>query len=163
MTSANVVFYRVFDKDDNVVKEYRQNIMCKSRHKDELLELKPYSDYEIQASGLDEYESPWVNNRENLTLFLKAKGLIKRMNYKEALKVASQKDKTLEAGRELSKIILVRHFDGSVLEFHDACWEKIDEEWYAVYTEHNGCHVYHYEDVKSIEEVVRKIVFKSKG
>ena len=30
-----------------------------------------------------------------------------------------------------------------------------------VYSEHNGFHIYHYEDIKSIEEIIRNTVYKN--
>jgi hypothetical protein len=50
------------------------------------------------------------------------------------------------------RIISIKHGDGSYLEFHSACFRKLNKEWMAVFTEHHGTHIYHYEDVKDIEE-----------
>lgn len=78
------------------------------------------------------------------------------MGYKDALKKAEEIGKTLECPafsvRKRARIIAVQHMDGSYLEFHSACCKKLDKEWYAVFTEHHGYHVYHYEDIQWIKE-----------
>lgn len=78
------------------------------------------------------------------------------MNYKEAKEKAQEIHDKL-TGYEFTKnkkarIIAVKHCDGSYLEFHSATFEKLDEEWTAVFTEHHGMFVYHFEDVKYIKE-----------
>lgn len=160
-TSANTVKFRVFDKDGKIVKEYSQNVMCKSVHKKELAALEPIDDYTIQAYGYDEDEAPWEGEVKALRYFMIRERLIKGLNYKEAQELAEQKNRKLKTGHDLSKTIVVRHFDGSVLEFHHSSWEKLDVEWYVVHTEHHGFHVYHCEDIKSIEEVTRTVVYRS--
>jgi len=50
------------------------------------------------------------------------------------------------------RIISIKHGDGSYLEFHSACFRKLNEEWMAVLTEHHGIYIYHFEDIKSIVE-----------
>ncbi len=79
------------------------------------------------------------------------------MNYKEA-KEKAQKMHDKLTGYEFTKnkkarIISVKHCDGSYLEFHSATFEKLDKEWTAVFTEHHGMIVYHFEDVEYIKEI----------
>jgi len=160
-TSANVVEYRVFDKDGNVVKEYSQHLYCKSKHKEELEKFIPPEDYEIQSYGLDEDEAPWENKKISLRLFLIQMRIIKGLSYAEVRAIASQRDLEFRAGQNFNKVIIVKHCDGSRFEFRHATLEKIDEEWYAIYSEHNGFHVYYIEDIEYIQEVERKFVYYS--
>ena len=78
------------------------------------------------------------------------------MNYKEAKEKAQEMHDKLTgyefAENKKARIIAVKHCDGSYLEFHSATFEKLDEEWTAVFTEHHGMFVYHFEDVEYIIE-----------
>ena len=85
------------------------------------------------------------------------------MNYKEAQEKADKIFETIGlvgshdfTVNKIPRIIAVNHFDGSYLEFHSACFRKIDDEWMAVFTEHHGMFVYHFEDVKTITELNEK-------
>lgn len=56
--------------------------------------------------------------------------------------------------RRKSRVVAVEHCDGSYLEFHSACYRKLNKEWHVVFTEHHGSHVYHKDDVLKIKEWV---------
>ena len=84
------------------------------------------------------------------------------MNLKEAKIMAEKLDKELDlhafivdkkAEVKRARIIVVQHHDGSYLELHSACFQKLDEEWMVVFTEHHGVFVYHFEDVRWIKEL----------
>jgi hypothetical protein len=79
------------------------------------------------------------------------------MNLKQAKKELDQTSKTLDLNafyiKKRQRIIAVYHFDGSYLEFHSASFKKLDDEWMAVFTEHHGSFLYHFEDVKWIKEM----------
>lgn len=71
MTSANVIEYTIFDKDNNEVGRHRQNIMCHTCN-DGLEKFQPSSDFTIQSWGYDEEEELWESdNRVNLEEWLK--------------------------------------------------------------------------------------------
>ena len=78
------------------------------------------------------------------------------MNLKQAKKKLDQISKELDLNafyiKKRQRIIAVYHFDGSYLEFHSACFKKLDDEWMAVFTEHHGNFLYHFEDVRWIKE-----------
>jgi hypothetical protein len=78
------------------------------------------------------------------------------MNLKQAKKELDQISKTLDLNafivNKQPRIISVYHFDGSYLEFHSASFKKLDDEWMAVFTEHHGNFLYHFEDVRWIKE-----------
>jgi hypothetical protein len=82
------------------------------------------------------------------------------MNHSEAkIKAKECYDKIMDFtalgkyGIKQARIIAVQHADGSYLEFHSAAYEKLDDDWLAVFTEHHGYFVYHCEDVKWIREL----------
>jgi hypothetical protein len=87
------------------------------------------------------------------------------MDYKEALKRAKQANKRIDLHsfivNKKPRIIAVKHHDGSYLEFHSAAFFKLDDkgEWMAVFTEHHGIFVYHFEDVKWIKELNENILY----
>ena len=76
--------------------------------------------------------------------------------YKNANKIAAHINESLDIFafniKEETRVIAVQHDDGSYLEFHSACFRKIDDDFFAVFTEHHDFHVYHKEDVKWIKE-----------
>ena len=78
------------------------------------------------------------------------------MNLKQAKKELDKYAKTLDLNafyiKKHQRIISVYHFDGSYLEFHSSCFKKLDDEWMAVFTEHHGNFLYHFEDVMWIKE-----------
>ena len=79
------------------------------------------------------------------------------MDYNEAEEEMERLRKTLDYREDfiidgMLKIVGVRHRDGSYLEFHSAAWKQIDEEFMAVFTEHQGDHLYHREDIFTIHE-----------
>jgi len=45
--------------------------------------------------------------------------------------------------------VLVVHDDGTRLDFNFAFYMK-ENDWYYIFTEHHGCHVYHEEDVVTV-------------
>ena len=82
------------------------------------------------------------------------------MNYSEAKVRAENCYKTImdfvvtgENGIEQPRVIAVKHVDGSYLEFHSAAYEKLNDDWLAVFTEHHGYFVYHCDDVKWIRQL----------
>lgn len=82
------------------------------------------------------------------------------MNYKQAIKKANKLNKIVtnndfvtKENNRVANIIVVNHMDGSYFEFCSAAFEKMDNEWMVVFTEHHGVLVYHFEDVKSIREL----------
>ena len=85
------------------------------------------------------------------------------MNYKEIYKKAEEIGKTLDARKDFKNVVYVEHCDGTKLELHYASLKKImdgDEEWYMVFTEHNGFFAYHFEDVNICEEFIGDKNFK---
>ncbi len=81
------------------------------------------------------------------------------MTYKEVYEKAEAKDKTLRVGDGFEKIVVVRHGDGTTCEFHYAFWEKMDSDWFVIYTEHNGFHVYSFDDTLWIKELTENYVY----
>jgi hypothetical protein len=65
MTSANVVEYNIYDKDNNEVGYHRQNVMC-STCNDGLDKYKPSKVFTIMAYGYDEEEDYWQGDSMNL-------------------------------------------------------------------------------------------------
>jgi hypothetical protein len=78
------------------------------------------------------------------------------MNLKQAKKELDKCAKTLDLNAFIvnkhQRVIAVYHFDDSYLEFHSACFKKLDDKWMAVFTEHHGNFLYHFEDVEWIKE-----------
>lgn len=74
MTSANVVYFRIRDAGGKILKEHRENILCKSRFH-ELVQFVG-DGVTVQSHGEDEYESPWEGDRMDLRDFLKRKRVI---------------------------------------------------------------------------------------
>lgn len=77
-------------------------------------------------------------------------------NYNEAVKLAEEMDKTLNTHdfvvSKRSRVVAVKHTDGSYLEFHSACFRKLSKKFMVVFTEHHGSHVYHRDDIQHIKE-----------
>lgn len=69
MTSANIIEYIIFDKNNKQVGSHRQNIMC-SICNDGLEKFQPYEDFTIQSWGYDEEEGEWWGESVNLKEWL---------------------------------------------------------------------------------------------
>lgn len=63
MTSANVIEYRIFNKEGKQVGNHRQNFMCK-RNNDGLEKFIPIEDFRIQAFGYNEEEEEWEDPKQ---------------------------------------------------------------------------------------------------
>lgn len=52
-----------------------------------------------------------------------------------------------------SKVVHIKHTDGSDLNFNRAFIEPLETEgnWYCIYTEHHGYHIHHLDDFTIIE------------
>jgi hypothetical protein len=83
--------------------------------------------------------------------------------YKEAVELA-RKILESEAGDRKSgifgKTIRFRHCDGSECEFRYASSRKLDKKgkWIAIFTEHHGLFVHHYDDLEWVVEVRNKVL-----
>ena len=78
------------------------------------------------------------------------------MNYKEAVKIATEFDSNMNVKDSFRHIVYMNHLDGTACEFHHANLkinEVNGEKWYMIFTEHNGFHVYHEEDLEYCYEV----------
>jgi hypothetical protein len=69
MTSANVVEYNIYDKDNKEVGYHRQNVMC-STCNDGLDKYQPSKGFTIMAYGYDEEEDYWQGDSMNLEKWL---------------------------------------------------------------------------------------------
>jgi hypothetical protein len=69
MTSANVIEYTIFNKDNEQVGRHRQNVMCLTCN-DGLEKFQPYEDFTIQPWGYDEEEDEWEDEPVNLKEWL---------------------------------------------------------------------------------------------
>lgn len=75
------------------------------------------------------------------------------MNYKEAYKLAEEKNKTLTSyDFGYGSIVYVLHQDGTSLTFLNALAYKDKQwcDWYFVFTEHCGFHVFSKDDLSDI-------------
>lgn len=86
----------------------------------------------------------------------------------EARKIVEEMDKKIDLYdfivRKRERIIAVQHGDGSYLEFHSACCRKISKHFFAVFTEHQGTHLYHTDDIDWIKEWKRpKYLYYNRG
>ena len=68
-TSANVIEYRILNKEGEQVGSHRQHMMC-STCNDNLEKFQPYEDFIIQPWGYDEEEDEWEGDRYNLKEWL---------------------------------------------------------------------------------------------
>ena len=68
-TSANVIYYEIYNKDGKLVKTHRQNFLCKSR-RHELLEYTPAEDYKIIVRWPDEDEVEHYSKEMSLVDYL---------------------------------------------------------------------------------------------
>lgn len=76
MTSANVTYYSVY-KGDELIKEHRQNCMCKLTIRDRLeRDHFPTSDFTIVARWPDENEVDHFTEPMKLTDYLAGKKLV---------------------------------------------------------------------------------------
>ena len=74
------------------------------------------------------------------------------MQHDEAKQKALELDKQLRADdSRFSGSVLLAHQDGSIMFWEYAFCERHDEWWF-VFTEHHGNHVYHHEDLERIKE-----------
>lgn len=69
MTSANIIEYTIFDKNNKKVGGHRQNVMCMTCN-DGMEKFQPYEDFTIQSWGYDENEEEWENEQINLKEWL---------------------------------------------------------------------------------------------
>jgi len=74
------------------------------------------------------------------------------MNHKDILDKAEEISKTKRAGENFKHIVFMKHCDGTICEFHYADLQDYTtdygEKWHMIFTEHNGFHVYHNEDLE---------------
>ena len=77
------------------------------------------------------------------------------MKYKEALKIALERDKLYH---DFNNTVKVVHQDGSEMTFKYAFIEWIDStfQWFVVFTEHCGVHVFHKGDIESVRIVDKR-------
>ena len=75
------------------------------------------------------------------------------MNYKEIKEYATKIDSTLRADdkTKFNKIVHVVHEDGSTFILMYSHVEEHDN-WYIVFSEHNGWHVFHKDETVSIKQ-----------
>lgn len=78
------------------------------------------------------------------------------MNLLEAREMAGKLEKVKNLHdfyvRRRYRIIALVHKDGSFFEFHRSAFQKLDDEWFAIFTEHHGTFVYSIEDIERIKE-----------
>ena len=60
---------------------------------------------------------------------------------------------------ELNGIIEYEHLDGTYCRFTNATYKDYEEEWFCIYTEHNGNHINHKSDVKWVKEIKENILY----
>lgn len=94
-------------------------------------------------------------------------------DYKSAKLEAAKMDETLQLDsftfKGKVKVVAIKHCDGSYLEFHSAhCHRHESKEFYFVFTEHHGYHIYHKDDISCImkwhgdfHDSKAKIVYKN--
>ena len=89
------------------------------------------------------------------------------LGYKDAKILAEEWSKALDVKdfivRKRAKIVSFLHGDGTYCEFAYACVKRIDEDYWAICTEHHGTLVYHKDDLDWIKEYKRpKTVYFNK-
>ena len=95
-------------------------------------------------------DKEWVISREELSSYVNEK--------KEAYLAIQKMDEEINldsfivknGNHYVSRVIAIKHSDGSYLEFHSACFRKYSKNFFFVFTEHHGNHIYHNEDVECI-------------
>jgi len=71
------------------------------------------------------------------------------LNYKEALAKAESYDAKLRADDcRFNQCVQIISQDCATVLFYDNAFVMKDDEWYYIFTEHYGRHVFHQEDVK---------------
>ncbi len=83
--------------------------------------------------------------------------------YREAVEFAEKADKTMVIGRDhegepcfdMGSAVLIQHEDGTVLWFQSA-FIRLYRDYVCVFTEHQGTHVYHQDDLGRWEQYRRE-------
>ena len=85
------------------------------------------------------------------------------MNYKEIQKKAAEIDATLGVDNDgyFHRVIHVVHRDGSSMILVHAHVQK-HEMWYMVFSEHNGWHVFHEDDIEFLNQY-EHVIDNSRG
>jgi hypothetical protein len=73
------------------------------------------------------------------------------MNYKEAKEFADEYDKTITIS-DLKDFVYIVHGDFTTALFTNAFAINYNE-WYFIFSEHNGYHIYHKEDLRRINQL----------
>ena len=73
------------------------------------------------------------------------------MERKAARKIADEIDKTLFI-TDFRNMVEIMHEDGTHLKINHACYNDLDDEWLAIFSEHHGVFVYHKEDLIWVKE-----------
>ena len=73
----------------------------------------------------------------------------KEITYNEAKEMI---DDAIKGLSDFENGVLVRHGDGSVFKFRHACYETFGQ-WVGIWSEHNGNHIYHIEDLDEIKVI----------
>ena len=81
------------------------------------------------------------------------------MNYKEAKKAFDEAIETLTLVDHYRDIIEYKHQDGTVCRFTHASYTEIDEDWFAIFSEHNGRVLNHKADVEWIKEIKENTIY----
>ena len=74
-TSANVIFYDVYNKRHQYLKTHRQNMLCKDHVTEELEHYQPPEEFTVVGRWPDEDEKDHFSEPKNLALFLADKKL----------------------------------------------------------------------------------------
>lgn len=81
------------------------------------------------------------------------------MNYKEVRELAKKRNEEIAIKDfvvdKKCRIVEFLHCDRTYCSFVSACVERLDEEWFVIYTEHHGFFVYHVEDLEWLKSYTR--------
>ena len=114
-----------------------------------------------------------IENNENSKVWVISKKEVDKyvIDYKDAKKEMEKIDKAIDIKdfikNKMARTVAIKHCDRSYLEFHSACFKKYNKDFFMVFTEHHGSHLYHKDDVECICEWFdngskSKILYKQK-
>jgi len=79
------------------------------------------------------------------------------MNYWEAKEKFDKLDN--EADLKFSDIIEYQHLDGTKCRFHFATYIELGDDWYGIFTEHNGSSLISKLDTKWIKRISEECIY----
>lgn len=80
------------------------------------------------------------------------------MKYEDIIEAIDEIEKTLTFN-DLLNTIEVKHQDGTYCKFHHAFFKEFGNQWFCIYTEHNGRYINNLLDIEYIKKITETFIY----